>query len=103
MALSISWAISSMDYTIENGIVQAIHYSASATDGPSFAESYGSIVLDPPGPSPLPYGSISEDTAKSWLFNKLSPAVVSSIEASLVAAINERKRPTKAEGLPWAG
>lgn len=103
MAVFISWTITTLDHIIENGVVQRIHYTAAATDGALSAVSYGSVNLDPPGATIVPYSSISEDMAKNWLLNKLSAPVVLSTENQLVAELNERKRPTKANGLPWAG
>ena len=99
-----TWTVNTLERTVADGIVSAVHYSVNASDGTYSAAAYGSIGLDAPaeGDDIIPYADLTETWAINALQAKLGGAEkVTEIEAALQAQIDEQRTPTKGTGMPW--
>ena len=90
--------INQLDRSTDGDIVTTVHYSAVKQDGEFTASTYGTVGLEQ-GDTVIPYASLTEETVKTWLADKLD---LESMEASLDAQLAELKAPKVATGLPWA-
>lgn len=105
MSTTITWDITSTERLCATGEIQTLHYTISAvTDDNAYRTgAYGSINLDPADPEAmLPYADITPEVAIQWLHAKLGEEKVTEIEDALSAALEEKRAPTRASGLPWA-
>jgi hypothetical protein len=89
--------INQLDRNTDSDIVTTVHYSAVKQDGEFTASSYGSVGVEV-GDTVIPFASLTEETVKTWLAEKLD---LESMEASLDAQLAELKAPKVASGLPW--
>ena len=99
-----TWAINTLERHTADGIVYTVHYTVNATDGTYSSGAYGSIGLEAPaeGDEVIPYDELTEEIIISWTQTALGgQEKVDEIEAALQAQINEKRAPTKANGVPW--
>jgi hypothetical protein len=89
--------INQLDRNTDGYIVTTVHYSAIKQDGEFTASSYGTVGVEV-GNTVIPFASLTEETVKTWLADKLD---LVSIEASLDAQIEAQKNPVSLSGLPW--
>jgi hypothetical protein len=89
--------INQLDRNTDGDIVTTIHFSAIKQDGEFTASSYGSVGVEV-GDTVIPFASLTEETVKTWLAEKLD---LVAMEASLDLQIAEQKSPTKLSGIPW--
>lgn len=99
-----TWTVNTLERTVADGVVSAVHYSVIANDGIHSASAYSSIGLDAPaeGDDVIPYADLTADTCVGWAQEKLGGAEkVAEIEAALQAQIDEQRTPAKGSGTPW--
>jgi hypothetical protein len=89
--------INTLDRNTDGDIVTTIHWTATKTDGEFTASSYGSVGVEV-GDTVIPFASLTEETVKTWLAEKLD---LEAMEASLDAQLAELQAPKVASGLPW--
>jgi hypothetical protein len=89
--------INQLDRNTDGDIVTTIHYSAVKQDGDFTASTYGTVGLEQ-GDTVIPFASLTEETVKTWLAEKID---IEAMEASLDAQLADKKAPKVASGLPW--
>jgi hypothetical protein len=90
--------VNQLDHNTEGDIVTTVHWTASKQAGEFTASSYGSVGVEV-GDTVIPFASLTEETVKTWLSEKLD---LVAMEASLDAQLAELQAPKVASGLPWA-
>ena len=90
--------INQLDSNTDGDIVTTVHWTAIKQDGEFTASSYGSVGVEV-GDTVIPFASLTEETVKTWLAEKLD---LEAMEASLDAQLADQKAPKVASGLPWA-
>jgi hypothetical protein len=90
--------INQLDRNTDGDIVTTVHYSAVKQDGDFTASVYSTVGLEQ-GDTVIPFASLTEETVKTWLADKLD---LVAMESALDAQIAEQKNPVTATGLPWA-
>jgi hypothetical protein len=90
-------SINTLERTTDNDIVITAHWNASITDGEFNASAYGSQSFTRTDESPelIPFNDLTEEVVIGWL-------ELGSLEASLLAQIEEKKSPTTAQSVPWS-
>jgi hypothetical protein len=101
-AIAFSWKITQLERELVDGCVITAHYLVDATDGEHVAGGYGSVPFSRPDGDLIPFADLTEETVLGWLKAALGSNQVAHIEAMLMAEIQEKRQPTKSEGLPWA-
>jgi hypothetical protein len=97
-----SWRIANMERETADGYVFTIHYTVEASDGVYRSSAYGSLGLERPEGSMIPYADLTEDqVVMEWLLPKFGDEKVQEIHAALQAQLDEQHAPTKASGMPW--
>jgi hypothetical protein len=98
-----SWRIANMERETADGYVFTIHYTVTAEDGTYSAGAYGSLGLERPEGSMIPYADLTEDqVVMEWLLPKFGDEKVQEIHAALQAQLDEQHHPSKASGMPWS-
>jgi hypothetical protein len=90
--------VNQLDRNTDGDIVTTVHYSAIKQDGEFTASSYGTVGVEV-GDTVIPFASLTEETVKTWLAEKLD---LEAMESNLDAQLAELKAPKVASGLPWA-
>jgi hypothetical protein len=90
--------VNQLDRNTDGDIVTTVHWTATKQDGEFTASSYGSVGVEV-GDTVIPFTSLTEETVKNWLAEKLD---LVAMEVSLDAQLAELKAPKVATGLPWA-
>ena len=95
-----TWTIVQLERNTADGGVTVAHWRVSEVDGDYSASSYGTVGFTPDASADgfIAYGVLVEDTVLGWVWEQLDK---DTIEASLIANINEQKNPTTADGVPW--
>ena len=95
-----TWTIAQLERNTSDGGVTVAHWRVSEVDGDYSASSYGTVGFTPDASADgfIAYGVLVEDTVLGWVWEQLDK---DTIEASLIANINEQKNPTTADGVPW--
>ena len=97
-----SWRIANMERETADGYVFTIHYTVEASDGVYRSSAYGSLGLERPEGSMIPYADLTEDqVVMEWLLPKFGDEKVQEIHAALQAQLDEQHHPSKASGMPW--
>jgi hypothetical protein len=99
MTTTYTWAIANLERDTDDGIVFTVHWTVAASDGTYSSSAYGSIDLEQPEGSIIPYADLTPEIVIGWTQAKLD---VPAIEAALQAQLDEQAAPTKAAGVPWA-
>jgi hypothetical protein len=89
--------INQLNRNTDGDIVTTVHWTAIKQDGEFTASSYGSVGVEV-GDIVIPFASLTEETVKTWLSDKLD---LEAMEASLDAQLADQKAPKVASGLPW--
>ena len=89
--------VNQLDRNTEGDIVTTVHWTASKQDGEFTASAYGTVGVEV-GDTVIPFASLTEETVKTWLAEKLD---LEAMEASLDAQIEAQKNPVSLSGLPW--
>ena len=97
-----AWGIAQLERHTADGIVFTVHYTVTANDGTYSSSAYGSIGLEQPEGSVIPYSDLTPELVIGWVQEKLGGAEkVAEIQAALQAQIDQQRTPTTATGLPW--
>jgi len=96
-----TWNIANLERETSDGYVFTAHWTLSAADGEHTSGSYGSIGLERPEGTLIPFEDLTKDLVVSWVQEKLGEEQVVSMKAALQAQIDEQKAPSKESGLPW--
>ena len=86
-----------LNRSTDGDVVTTVHWTATKQDGEFTASSYGTVGVEV-GDTVIPFASLTEETVKTWLAEKLD---LEAMEASLDAQLAELKAPKVATGLPW--
>jgi hypothetical protein len=89
--------VNQLDRNTDGDIVTTVHWTAIKTDGEFTASSYGAVGVEV-GDTVIPFASLTEETVKTWLAEKLD---LVEMEANLDAQLAELQAPKVASGLPW--
>ena len=102
MAITYTWGISTLERETSDGFVFTAHYTVNATDGEAYsAGAYGSVGFERPE-TLIPYDNLSLETVIGWVKEAIGgEEKVAQVEAALKAQIDEKRQPTKANGVPW--
>lgn len=98
---TLNWSISNLDRELSDGYVYNAHWNVSLIDGEHSASSYGSVGLERPETSLIPYEDLTEELVISWVQEKLGEESVQRILSSLQTQIDEQKTPKHSSGKPW--
>lgn len=99
MTTTYTWAIAQLERHTADGIVMTLHYTVAANDGTYSSSAYGSIGLEQPEGSIIPYADLTPEIVIGWTKDRLD---VPAIEGALQAQLDEQRTPTKAAGVPWS-
>jgi len=89
--------VNQLDRNTDGDIVTTVHWTATKQDGEFTASSYGAAAVEA-GDTIIPFASLTEETVKTWLAEKLD---LVEMEANLDAQLAELQAPKVASGLPW--
>jgi hypothetical protein len=98
---SFSWNVANLERHTADGLVFTVHYTIDANDGTYSSGAYGSIGLEPPTGTPIPYAELSLEIVVEWVKDSLGADKVAEIEAALQAQLDEQHQPSRASGVPW--
>lgn len=101
MATTFSWNIANLERETADGYVHTAHYTINADDETYTASSYGSIGLERPEGSMIPFDQLTKEIVVGWVKDRLGAEQVEGIEAALQTNIDQQHTPTQATGLPW--
>lgn len=97
-----TWNIAQLERETSDGYVYTAHYTVDAKDDTYSAGAYGSIGLERPETSMIPFADLTPEIVVGWVKEKFGDEKVTEIEAALQAQLDEQRNPTKAAGLPWS-
>jgi hypothetical protein len=97
------WGVANLERETADGYVFTVHYTINANDGTYSAGAYGSLGLERPDTSMIPFADLTPEIVINWIKEKLGDEKVLEIEEALQSQIEEQHHPSKAAGLPWAG
>ena len=103
-----TWGIAELERYTAGNVVYTAHYTVDAkdNDGTYSSGAYGSVGLEQPEDNIIPFADLTPDLVISWTKNELSKGLgnenkVAEIEAALQAQLDQQRKPTTAQGLPW--
>jgi hypothetical protein len=96
-----TWAIANLERETSDGYVFSCHYTVNAADGTYTSGAYGSLGLERPEGSMIPFADLTEEIVIGWVKDAFGAEKVTEIEAALQAQLDEQHAPTKASGMPW--
>jgi len=112
---TITWTVSSLDYAVSkdglDNVATVAHWRCTGEDADGNVGSvYGAKGLPEPSSDDfMPWDKITEETVLGWLVaematNKMDDTTTEqeSVEASVQAQIDEKAKPTRGTGTPWA-
>ena len=91
--------IKSLDWTLPDKIVSAIHWEAWVTDDEPLAREFGMVALEPKEPSDpsfIEWQDLTPDEVMTWLMANVN---FSEVEQRLNEQLAAKTNPTS--GLPW--
>jgi hypothetical protein len=97
----ITWKIAQLERETADGYVFTCHYTVNAEDGTYSSGAYGSLGLERPEGTMIPFADLTEEIVIGWVKDKFGAEKVAEIEAALQARLDEQHAPSKASGLPW--
>lgn len=108
MPITDTWAVTAMDcypeYEGNSGVVFAVHWAVTGTDGTRTGSVYGSqgVTLDPAAPF-TPYADLTEAQVIGWVKSALGDEEVAGYEANVAAQIEAQiNPPVVSPPLPWS-
>ena len=101
-ATTFTWNIAHLERHTADGIVFTVHYTVDANDGTYSAGAYGSVDLEAPEGSVIPYADLTPEIVIGWTQSKLGgDEKVAEIQAALQKQLDEQRAPSVAQDLPW--
>jgi hypothetical protein len=97
-----TWNIAQLERETADGYVFTVHYTVDAKDDTYSAGAYGSVGLERPETSMIPFADLTPEIVIGWVKEKFGDEKVLEIEEALQSQIEEQRHPSKAAGLPWA-
>lgn len=97
-----TWNIAQLERETADGYVFTVHYTVDAKDDTYSAGAYGSVGLERPETSMIPFADLTPEIVIGWVKEKFGDEKVLEIEEALQSQIEEQRHPSKASGLPWA-
>lgn len=106
--IAYTWSITELvtypEYEGLNNFVQAIHWSLTGDDGlghkATISGAHGVPLTVSDGFTP--YNEITQEQALGWLFEAMTPEVVSMHEAEVAEVIKQMTEQNSQPDLPWA-
>ena len=100
MTATITWKISQLERTVEDGGVTVAHWAVSAVDEDYSASSYGTVGFtpDPEAPGFVPFEDLAEEDVLVWVWGSVDKEAT---EDSLLKQIDAQKNPVAVSGTPW--
>jgi hypothetical protein len=102
MATTFTWNIAQMERETADGYVFTVHYTVDAKDDTYSAGAYGSLGMERPEGSMIPFADLTPEVVIGWVKEKFGAEKVAEIEGALQAQLDEQRAPSKQSGLPWA-
>jgi hypothetical protein len=102
MSTTFTWNIAQMERETADGYVFTVHYTVDAKDDTYSAGAYGSLGLERPEGSMIPFADLTPEVVIGWVKEKFGAEKVAEIEGALQAQLDEQRAPSKQSGLPWA-
>jgi hypothetical protein len=96
-----TWNIAQLERETADGYVFTVHYTVEAYDEPYRSSAYGSLGLQRPEGSMIPFADLTKEVVVDWVKAAFGAEKVAEIEATLQSQLDEQRAPTKAQGLPW--
>jgi len=101
MSTTFTWSIATLERETSDGYVFTAHYRVDAADDVYTAGAYGSVGFERPDVL-IPYSDLTEEVVIGWVQEAIGGAEkVADVEAALQAQLDEKRQPTKANGVPW--
>ena len=101
MSTTFTWSIATLERETSDGYVFTAHYRVDAADDIYTAGAYGSVPFERPDVL-IPYSDLTEEMVIGWVQEAIGGAEkVADVEAALQAQLDEKRQPTKANGVPW--
>ena len=103
MTATIKWSIDKLTRVLKDDYVMAAYYICEAADGDHKDRVLGRAFFKKPS-TLIPYTDLTEEQVVGWVKESLNtpdPTKVDTLEKKLIELVNERKTPTKADGVPW--
>lgn len=94
------WSVSSLEHRLSDGYVVRPYWRLEGTQGAFTVYRSGSLSFTDGEPS-IPYDSITEDLAVSWVTAHIGDSGVEDLKKSIKDELNELINPVVAFGLPW--
>ena len=102
MSTTFEWAVSTLERSTADGVVQTVHYTVNAKTDAYSTGAYGSLGLEAPDPDAMvPYSDLTPELCVQWVKDKLGEEKVTEVEAALQSQLDEMHAPTRAAGVPW--
>jgi hypothetical protein len=104
MSTTFAWNIAQMERETADGYVFTVHYTVDAVSDDQVyrAGAYGSLGLERPEGSMIPFADLTPEVVIGWVIEKFGAEKVTEIEGALQAQLDEQRAPSKQSGLPWA-
>jgi hypothetical protein len=102
MSTTFTWNIAQMERETADGYVFTVHYTVDAKDDTYSAGAYGSLGLERPEGSMIPFADLTPEVVIGWVKEKFGAEKVGEIEGALQAQLDEQRAPSKQSGLPWS-
>lgn len=99
---SFTWNIVQLERETADGYVFTVHYTVDAKDDIYSAGAYGSLGLERPEGSMIPFADLTPEIVIGWVKEKFGAEKVAEIEGALQAQLDEQRTPSKQSGLPWS-
>ena len=92
---SVTWALASVDFDIDDGFCHTAHWTVTRVDGDYSASSYGSQSLKTEDIKDfVPFDEVTSEMVDGWVKDAMGEETVTSIEESLDQQIEDQKNPT---------
>ncbi len=102
MSTTFTWNIAQMERETADGYVFTVHYTVDAKDDTYSAGAYGSLGLERPEGSMIPFADLTPEVVIGWVKEKFGAEKVAEIEAALQQQLDLQRQPVTGQGLPWA-
>jgi hypothetical protein len=104
MSTTFTWNIAQMERETADGYVFTVHYTVDAVSDDQVyrAGAYGSLGLERPEGSMIPFADLTPEVVIGWVKDKFGAEKVAEIEAALQQQLDQQRQPVTGQGLPWA-
>ena len=105
--MAVTWNIVNVESTIETGICNSLHWTATDSEVVSDITHTGSmygqegITGDSTAEGFIPFADVTEENCIAWVKEALGTEQVTEIEATIASQISESKAPVVRTTKPW--